>query len=339
MIHFVLVPVLLAAGLLAQTPTTTAHVQDSPVGGFGNIAPFGCLANGTAAAARSQILIPPQYLPIANSILRGLEAVGANSSGGNSTVTYASLKVTVSPTVASSLSANFAANLPSPVVVLNATNLTVSWTAGAWTAIPFTVVYNHDGVRGLVIDIQKVVSPAADAGHRTIHNARRADLPRMINTLGAVNSGANVSTTATVTTNSPLAMRLRWTGLSVPTVSTLKLGSDSLAPLAAQFRLGTGIVHTVQAEPGALFINLESVAFLSPPQALPPVQGRWWVNGVTLGLGILPASGEASTLLAIPNDPVLVGLRLTFQSLTSAPPFSTLRFTNATDCVINAVNA
>lgn len=187
---------LLLLPLTAQN-SVSSYVQDTVTGAAGNAVPLGCGPTGLFVAGRSQILIPAAYLGCPNAIPGGLAAVGQNSVAASTSIRYASLRITLSRTTASTLSATFANSAPLPQVVRNATNLTVYYVAGVWTPIQFTTGYLHDGTSNLVIRIQKVVSPVGDATMKTIANAGRTDLPRMINALGGAGSNAHTATTAT----------------------------------------------------------------------------------------------------------------------------------------------
>ncbi|HLQ36842.1 MAG TPA: hypothetical protein VK348_03510 [Planctomycetota bacterium] len=332
MLRLAVITTAFAAALGAQI-TTTAYAQDSTRGNAGNFVPLGRLSTGLFAEGRSQILIPPQFLPVVNSMLVGIAASGSDSAHAPATITYASLKITVSPTTATSLSATFANNLPAPSVLLDVANLTLSYQSDSWTVIPFTTGFVYDGTSALVIDIQKVANAPADVTHVTVQSSNRTDLPRMINALGTAGSGAHLATTATVTTNFPLSMQLRWNGLFGTTVPTLKLKSDNLGN-GNQFALGRTIDVTVQGAPGAVYVNQEGLSLFNPPHALPPVVGRYWVNGITLNVGTLPASGQSTLTQPIPANPALVGLHLVYQSLVAEG--AALRFTNAADCILQS---
>lgn len=321
---------------LAAQNSVSSYVQDTVTGMSGNAVPLGCGPTGLFVEGRSQILIPAAYLGCPNAILGGLAAVGQNSFAASTSIRYASLKITLSRTTASTLSPTFANNLPLPQVVLNATNLTVNYTAGAWTPIQFTSGYLHDGTSNLVIEIQKVVSPVGDATMKTIANAGRTDLPRMINALGGAGSNAHQATTATATNNSPMSMQLLWNGVGGTTVPTVRLKSDTGGAASNQFAIGTNVLHTVQGAPGALFVNMQALALLNPSRPLPPVIGRQWVDGITVNLGLLPANGLATFTWALPGTPSLVGLYSAFQSLVSPAPFSQLYFSNVADCFVRS---
>lgn len=326
--------VLALASVLPAQVQTTAHVQASTLGTFGNVPALGCSPTGLFAESRSQILIPAHHLPGPGAVLLGLEALGASSSATNTTLTYASLRITVSPTTAQSLQAAFAANLSSPQVVLDVQNLTVNWQAAAFTPITFAINYVHDGASALVLDIQKVVSPIGDASMKTIQNARRTDLPRMVQAFGGAGSGANLATTATVTTNPPLSLALRWGVAGGGHVPTLRLKSDPTAPFRAPFEIGQSFARLVQGEPGSLLLNVGSTLRLEPPAAFPGILGALWVgNPLVLDSGVMPASGLVSGSLSLPNDPSWVGLYLVFQSLVIEAD-GDWRLTNAADCFV-----
>ena len=181
-------------------------------------------------------------------VLLGLAAIGQSSAGTNTTLNYASLRITISPTTAASLSPTFAANLPQPQTVLDVANLSVNWQAGAFTPITFVNSYTHDGQSALVIDIQKVVAPIGDASCKTIQNSRRTDLPPMINAFGLAGSGAHAAAVATATANSPISLELRWAGAAGAFTPTLKLKSDPTAPFRAPFGIGRPVDVITQGE-------------------------------------------------------------------------------------------
>jgi hypothetical protein len=322
-----------ASAIPAQVQTT-AYVQQSTLGTFGNAAPLGCSPTGLFAEARSQILVPAQHLPGPGAVLLGLAANGQSGSGTNTTLHYALLRITISRTTATSLSATFAHNLPAPQVVLDVANLTVDWHATAFTPITFLNSYTHDGSSSLVIDIQKVVQPIGDAGFRTIQNSRRTDLPRMINAFGTAGSGAHAAAVATATNNSPISLELRWAGVAGARTPTLKLRSDPTAPFRAPFGIGHPVTTTVQGEPGGFFASFESTT-RTAPVTIPGLIGQVWIaDPLLLGSGILPAAGESALTQVLPNDPSWVGLYIACQALVIEPD-GDWRVTNLADCFVS----
>lgn len=323
------------ATTVAAQVQTTAYVQESPVGTSGNVAPLGCHPTGLFAEAHSQILIPARYLPGPGAVLLGLAALGASGAATNTSLTYSLLRVTISRTTATSLNPSFASNLPAPQVLLNVTNLPVNWQANAFTPITFVNTYSHDGTSSLVIDIQKVVSPIGDASMKTIENARRTDLPRMINAFGTAGSNAHLATTATATNNSPISLQLRWAGPGGTFTPTVKLKSDPSAPFRAPFAIGRPVDTIVQGAPGSVFANFESTSVFSSPVAIPGVLGQLWLgNPLLLNVDAMPASGQSIVTQTIPNDPALVNLYLAFQSLVVEQPAGQWRLTNLADCIV-----
>ncbi|MBX3462869.1 MAG: hypothetical protein KF830_06840 [Planctomycetes bacterium] len=323
----------LASALAAQVQTT-AHVQRSTLGTNGNVAPLGCSATGLFAEAHSQILIPAQYLPGPGAVLLGLGALGRSSAGTNTTLTYGLLRIRVARTTATSLQATFASNLVQPQTLLDVANLTVDWQANAFTPITFLNSYVHDGQSSLVLDIQKIVSPIGDAGFATIQNSRRTDLPRMINAFGGAGSGAHAATTASVLTNSPISLELRWAGFGGARTPTVQLKSDPTAAFRAPFGIGNPVDTIVQGEPGALFANFESLV-ATPGVAVPGLIGQVWIaDPILFDIGVLSAAGQHTTTQVLPNDPAWIGLYLAFQSLLIEPD-DEWRLTNLADCFVS----
>jgi hypothetical protein len=318
--------VALSAALSAQSPVTTAYPQASLQNSGGTMVALGCDPAGAIAEGHSQILIPPQYLPGPGAILTGL-AVHCQST---LSLSYPRLKVTVSPTTLATLGSTFASNLSAPQVVLDAAGLTVGYDVNAWTPITFTTPYVHDGVRGLVIDIEKIVNATQFATMSTTADMGRSDLPLMVYQFGSLGSGASTST-AGLFAAEPLVVELEWFD-----VSSIRLKSDPSGANNNQFALGGSIEHTLQATPGSLFVNLIGTALNDPALPLPPVLGLFRVNGSTLNLGNVPPAGSAVLTLTIPAHPRFVGLFLGFQSLTLDAVSSQLRFTNAVDCFVNS---
>lgn len=333
--RFAVTPLVFTAILAAQIQTT-AYVNQSTGGGYGHVAALGCSPTGLFAESHAQVLIPARYLPGPGAILLGMGALGSSSSGTNTVLDYASLRVAVSPTTATSLISAFAGNLPLPHVVLPATALRVDWQANAFTPITFVNTYTHDGQSSLVVDIQKVVRPIGDAGMKSVQNARRADLPRMIAAFGATGSGANTAVLATSTDNPPLSLELRWAGANGTTVPTVKLKSDAAAPLFPQFAIGRPLDLTVEAAPGSLAVSMVSLSLATPAVTFPGVVGSFWLQApVTLEIASMDVTGSRTLHQTIPAEPALVNLYLGYQALV-AEPTGTWRFTNVADCFVNS---
>ena len=322
-------PLLLLAALsplAAQTTTATAHPQDTTQNNNGNLVPFGCLNGTTFTNGHCQVLIRGLELPGPGAILTGMEV----HCQGTLSLTYSSLNISVSATTATSLTSNFAGNLPAPQTLLTGTNVTVNFVSNAFVSIPLTGIYVHDGTSSLVLDIQKVVNPstAQFATMSTTSNPPRNDLPSMAYAFGGPGTGAETAASAT-TFAPPLSVRLLWQG--VPTIHLLA----DRAPSGNQYGLGSTITLTTEAAPGSVAINFISTAFLSPFLTLPPVAGEWRVQGVTLNVAVLPGSGAVTLPINVPNAANLVGLHLCYQSGAIDPTATFAQFTNATDHVIN----
>lgn len=320
----------LAAAPSAQQPNHVSYPQDTTQNNSGNLVPFGVWPGGNYGDGHSQILIPAAWLPGPGAVIVGLEVQCQNQAALN----YLVLNIRVSPTNAASLGTSFAGNLTSPQTVLSAMNLAVTYN-GQWTPIAFQVPYTHDGVSSLVLDIEKAVDPATTplATMSTTSNPGRPDLPPMIYDFGPVGSGAWQSASARVAAL-PIALRLDVAG-----APTMYLRSDRSGPNNNQFALGGSIDHVVMGAPGGLYLDLMGRGGFAP-SSLPPVIGVRYVQGILLGLGVLPPGGSATTTIGIPNNPLLAGatpaapgVHVSFQSIvvdsTGIP-----MFTNAADCYL-----
>ena len=187
-----------------------------------------------------------------------------------------------------------------------------------------------------MIDIQKVVRPIGDAGMKSVQNARRDDLPRMIAAFGTTGSGANLAILATSTNNPPLALELRWAGANGTTVPTVKLKCDAVAPLFPQFALGRPLDLTVEAAPGALAVSMVSRSLATPAVTFPGILGNFWLQDpVSLEIASMDATGSRTLHQTIPAEPALVNLYLGYQARV-AEPTGTWRFTNVADCFVNS---
>ena len=320
--------VALAAALPCQQSALhrTAHPQETLQDGNGDVLPLGCAGPADFTEARTQILFRSQELPGPGATLVGIEVHCQDTL----TLRYASLEIDAFATTATSLSDTFADNITLPVrALLRLRQDPVTYDATRWTDLPQSGMYVHDGVSSLVIEVRKVVDPATArfATMSTTLSPVRTDRPGMVCSFGGPGSGA--STAAAAQTRSvPLAMRLLW--IHAPTVRLL----GDQAPSGNQFGLGGSIVQTVEGAPGSIVADFVGTSFLAPPRFLAPVAGQWLVDGVTLGVGLLPATGRAQRRIAIPNDGNLVGLHLTYQSATiDLTHFA--QFTNGADHFVN----
>ena len=319
---------LTGSGLAAQQFVRTAHPQDTLQNNSGNLSPLGVFATGQAAEARSQILFRPLELPAPGAQLAAIEV----HAQGTSTLLYSSLVVRVSPTLAGALVPVFAANLPAPVTVLQAQNLTVPYSAAGWTTIPMTTpfAYVHDGQSALVLEITKVISPNTIAATvmDTPSPPSRTDRPPMVYAFGGIGSGASNSLLATAS-GDPLAVRLVWTG--VPTMSHR---SDP-GPSGNQYALGSTITYTVEGEPGSFYITTIDTALLPVPLQLPGISGLVYAFSGFTNFGNLDAAGRAVNTVTIPPLQTFVGLYVVYQAGVLNAVTGVGQLTNAHDHFVN----
>lgn len=310
----------LAASASAQSEPLTAHPQDQPHTYSGQLNPFS--DDSIRCEARSQLQIHAEHLPGPGAVLVAIEFYGL----GGGTVVYESLTFTVSPLPAGApRSTMFAANLPQPTTVLALTNHTVAWTGTSWERFATTTPYVHDGVSQLVIDIQKDAVPGFGNGGAT--GLYRPDLETLLTVWGVAGSGAHQSAAATFQVI-PIDVRLVWSG-----VPTARLSSTIPGPNHHGFGVGTSFDHIVNATPNSLSLLIADLQFQAPV-VLPIASGQLWVQAVTLGVDIVPASGEVVRNFTLPTNPVFVGQQLVYQALVLDAVSNTFALTNASDLFV-----
>lgn len=320
----------LAAATMAQSPLLTAHPQDLTLTNAGAVVPLGSWSNGsTFGEGHTMILVPKHELPCFPTLLLGIEVVGSTTSP----LTYASLRMHVGPTTATSLQSTFALNHQvAPTQVLNATNLTVSYTGFSWTPIPFTQPYQHDGTSAMVIEIQKVVQYVGGMPIMMMTGSGlppRTDRPDMIYAVGDTYSGASQAVSATVTSDA-MSFRLRWA--NTPTLRHL-----SNVPYGTpQYALGSWVTLTLNGPPGHFYLMSAAPSFLPVAAPIPGVLGELRLDGPsTFSSGLLDANGAGTYQLIIPWNAALVGLYLAYQGATVDPVNLGIELTNGMDHFVN----
>lgn len=321
----------------APTATTSSSLAAAPYIFYpqettsissGNIIPFGAFTNQTNFdEGRSQFLIPREQLPSRGAALTGLSAVSHTYSGA---MTYQSFKVTISESSATSLSTTFATNLPTPTVVLNQTNFSITWGTRAWSGFAFTTPFVYSGTANLVIDIQKVYNrttnplPTAIITHQRNGNPSRADLPRFVYDFGP---GTATSTTARFNSD---VMSLRIDTAGTPTLAIL---SDRDPTTGNVFSINTSFSLSSYGAVGSQYVTLIDGAWAPAPISLPFIQGFGYVTPLNLfPPGTITASPDVRSLM-LPNDPSSVGAQLVFQNVVVES--GRLVWTNGVDCRIN----
>lgn len=322
-------PFLFPAFVVAQSAALTAHPQETLQNGNGNLVPFGVTSTGIFAEGRTHMLIPKDELPSFPALLTAIEVHGQSTA----TLDYASLAIDLAPSTATSLSTSFAANLTTvPTSVLAATSLQVAYSSTSWTTIPFAAPYVHDGTSSLLIEVRKVVQTAASYPFMTMSTSSsppRTDRPNMVYSLGGPGSGASTSPVAN-SIGPVLSVRLVWTG--IPTIRN----RGDLGTSGNQYNVGGSVTMTVNGPAGHLWVLAAALSFLPTAVVVPGLTGDLRLNGpVVFAGGLLDAGGVGSHLIAIPNNPGLVGAYLAYQGAVVDPVTVAITLTNGTDHFIN----
>lgn len=320
----------LTSAVCAQAVRVVSYPQDTLTFSSGNIVPLGSFNNGNFEEGRWQQLIPRCFLPRTQGVIVSMSAICQTFTGA---INYRSLRLTLSHANFTSLSPTFAANLTTPMLVYNQTNVNVNWVSRQWAEITFDTPFAYDGVSDLVIDIQKECTPIASgiATMATTGNPGRSDLPPTRYVFGPVGSGAANAATAT---NSTLVLQIRLGWQRTP---TMYLNSNRLPSGTSQnvFGLGGTVDIAVDASPGSGYVTLLDVGFAAS-YSIPGVNGTGCVMPAALfPAGNVPAVGPGIQTLPIPLNPFLVGAQLALQTVVLDVGLgSALFFTNGTDFII-----
>lgn len=263
--------------------------------------------------ARSQFLFPAAFLPGAG-VITAIEWV-ANTNG---TTPYQRFEIWLDHTTNSTLSTTFANNLTAPQLVYAQSPGSITWVGGAWNTLQFQTPFAHDGQRNIVMEIRKQIDrvnnpPTSTVSQRVLVWPRRADLRPPIWAYGAFGSGMVDAVMATSTYTTQILTRFQWQGPRTLTVNSTRDVTGNAS--RAYFHLGATITTTVQGVPGEFEISAIDVAFSPVPISLPGINGNLWLFGPsTFASGTIDPSGISAHTTTIPSDPVLVGLRVLFQS-------------------------
>lgn len=316
---------------IAQNDTLTAHPQQTLQNGNGNLAPLGVISSGLFAEARAHILVPKDELPSSPALLTGIEFNG----GATDTVHYGPLVITLAPTSATQLSSVFANNFTGPATTVQNGALSVPWTTAGWVRIPFSQPYAHDGTSALLIEIQKVVLPDPVTGYpfmtiTTSSSPPRTDRPPMGYAFSGPGGGGSVATTAAYFANANVC-RLVWN--FTPTVRH----QSDVGVSGSQYNVGGSVELTVAGNAGELWVLAASLGFLPASVPIPGFGGALRIGGpVVFGSGVLGTTGEGTQVVALPNNPSLVGFYLAYQAATVDAGSGAVVLTNGTDHFVNS---
>jgi hypothetical protein len=314
----------------ASAQQLTAHPQETLQNNTGNVVPFGVLPAGNFAEGRTHILVPKDELPSQPAVLTGIEIQPTATAN----VDYTQLDVSVGPFVGTSLAGTFANNITVPLTPMLPTGpLTIAWTNGAWTPLPTTGIYVHDGSSAMLIEIVKVVQNSSTLpfmGSNSSSSPPRTDRPAMAYAFGFPGSGASTATNANVFANQIL-YRLVWTAQP-----TLRHRQDQ-GSSQNQYALGSTVDLTVSGPAGHLFVLAADVGFLPQQAPIPGIGGALRLAGpVVFAGGLLGAGGEAVQQVGLPLQTAFIGFYLTYQAAVVDPATGGITLTNGTDHFVNA---
>jgi len=325
--------VILLAGLAAAQNHTVYPIDVLP-GDSSQVIPLGAFnSSSNFDETRSHFLIPAAYLPPTGGLLTALQVAPLITQTG--TLVYQNLTIRMENSTIPTLSTTFANNLSSPTIVLAASNLTISYSSHlAWTSIPLTTPFLHDGQSNLVIEIQKIIDragnpPAVTASAILVNHPLRPDLPRPVWTFGTPGSGAWQRPVGADAGNQHLMMRFQWRDQRTLIIRSTRQGNLNF------FHLGATVTLDVRGQNGELFVNTLDVNLQPSPVPTPPVLGFYWLPTLfnVFFQGVIDPMGTGTMSLIVPVNQALIGIHVYFQSLTAGADF---RWTNVVDGIIAA---
>jgi hypothetical protein len=247
-----------------------------------------------------------RYHLVYNAALLGSRPFVVNeiafSPSGTGKFTAPRFEVRMSHTTAAT-SATFATNLPNPVTVLSTTNYTWTTTDKAWSPIGLTGVFAYNGVDRLTVEI-RIMGSARSGFAGTCYSQ-----PGYHDRVWNYGAGAWNAATGTVGLTSGLKTRFTVSDARLILSGTGRVGTTvNLDLLAAP---DAGKVYQVGTSLGGGPIPIGNRTLGLSPDALLVIS----VTGVLPNVfqsytGRLDGSGKAQAKLAIPNFPVLTGVRL-----------------------------
>ncbi len=329
-----------SVALPAQGQTYVAYPPDTTTGAWGNYGPLGGISTG-GEECRMQTVIPAAFLPSVGGKIVAIDVI-ATTWSSTFTAHYQMLDISMDHLVTNVafpvLSANFAANLTAPSVVLALRHQAVTYPSGAWYRLPLTQPFVYNGSGHLVVEFQKILAATlpGDLYMVTSRDERPSDLPATVITIGNKGTGAWARTAATGSAR-PFRMRFVFEATSSPTnvLQSHMLGN-------VYWGLGTTMTMSVQGLPNVPVwqgIDFSSAGLTSRPTPFtsPGLLGKGWIYPgpllVFLGPQFIPANGVLTSTLTIPTDPALINKQLIFQALL-AEPVRGLTWSSTTDVTL-----
>jgi len=246
------------------------------------------------------------------------------------TVTFKATKfeMTMSHITLSKPSQTYAANLPNPLVVMPAGPITWVRTASTWCTLTLTTPFQYNGVDSLTIEV-RYQGGSLQGGTSSTDNQTNTPSLNYYRVFSK-GSGSYASPTAqSVDPRGALMVRLTYPDVTIVgsgsprpgATVTLALSSpaDGGLPYQVGTSLGTGPTPIGKR---TLHLSLDDLLLVTVQGYLPMIFKRY--------VGYLTASGTGSADIAIPNDPVMVGVRLhsAFLTLKAGEPYNIKSISN-----------
>ncbi|MBN1461528.1 MAG: hypothetical protein JXA57_18520 [Armatimonadetes bacterium] len=231
-------------------------------------------------------------------------------------------------TVAPSLT--FAANMPSPQVVIPAGPITYIRTQSTWSTIQLTRSFTYNGKDNLTVELRYKGGSLTGGSTNGSDDSFPRDFSYQCYRVFNYGTGAYASTTASSQFNSGMLLtRLTYLDVNISGSGSPSIGgtvnlsllalTDAGLPYQVGTSLGTGPILIGKHDIG---LSLDQLLLVTVRGALPSIFQNY--------SGVLDTTGRGSARIVILNDPQLIGVRLhsAFLTIKSGLPFNVKSISN-----------
>lgn len=319
-----------AVACVSLSAQGSIFVPDANTGtGGSNVIPFGTSKTSTTwSNQRYQTLIPASFAKNQAVIIRDLGFVPTRTNRHS----FDSIKVTIAVTQANNLSSTFATNITTrPIVVLNATNYTVNWTANTWSRLGLQRSFTWVPQLGnLVIDME--LRGTGGVGTSTSGFRRSTTIERKYAFGWTTNPPAMGNTTRSL---AALKIELVQSSGSANVFGQGCRGSNGIPTISYSGAPALGRTLTTQVSNarangvaiGVIGFNNSSPFPIDLTSAGAPDCRLYQSPDVLAGQAT--GTGSFSQALLIPNDPKLVGVTYYQQYFVFEPTLNPLKLVSS----------
>lgn len=225
-------------------------------------------------------------------------------------------------TLTAAPSLTFAANLPSPQVVIPAGPITYARTQSTWSTLKLTRPFTYNGKDGLTIELRYKGGTLTGGSPSGSDDSFPRDYNYQCYRVFRYGAGSYASTTATSQLSTGMLLtRLTYLDASISGSGSPSIGGTVHLSLLASGDAGLAYQVGTSLGTGPIPIGTRKLG-LSPDGLLIVSTSGLWPCIFSGYRGILDARGQARAVIHVPSIQVLIGVRLNsaFVTLDSAAP-------------------